>query len=47
MSLAQLESVLLWITLVAAVILVVTVAIYFWYSRKNSKPDLKLKCNTP
>lgn len=41
MSLAQLESVLLWITLVAAVILVVTVAIYFWYSRKNSNNYLE------
>ncbi|MFD1455641.1 EAL domain-containing protein [Levilactobacillus lanxiensis] len=43
MSLAQLESVLLWITLVAAVILVITVAIYFWYSRKNSNNYLENK----
>jgi len=43
MSLAQLESVLLWITLVAAVILVVTVAFYFWYSRKNSNNYLENK----
>jgi len=43
MSLAQLESVLLWITLVAAVILVITVAVYFWYSRKNSNNYLENK----
>ncbi|WP_204120867.1 MULTISPECIES: EAL domain-containing protein [Levilactobacillus] len=43
MSLAQLESVLLWITLVAAVVLVITVAIYFWYSRKNSNNYLENK----
>ncbi|WP_204120065.1 EAL domain-containing protein [Levilactobacillus wangkuiensis] len=43
MSLARLESVLLWITLVAAVILVITVAVYFWYSRKNSNNYLENK----
>ena len=43
MSLAQLESVLLWITLIAAVVLVITVAIYFWYSRKNANNYLENK----
>ncbi|WP_125583935.1 EAL domain-containing protein [Levilactobacillus cerevisiae] len=43
MSLAQLEAVLLWITGFAVVTLVVTVAIYFWYSRKNSNNYLENK----
>lgn len=41
MSLAQLESILLWITLVAVVVLVATVAIYFWYSRKRTNNYLE------
>ncbi len=35
MSLVQLEQVLLWLTLVAALGIVSIIAFYFWYSRKN------------
>lgn len=41
MTLAQLETVLLGITGVAVVVLVATIAIYFWYSRKSSNNYLE------
>ncbi|WP_214464563.1 EAL domain-containing protein [Levilactobacillus brevis] len=41
MSLAQLEQVLLWLTLVAALGIVSIIALYFWYSRKKSNNYLE------
>lgn len=41
MTLGQLETVLLWITLVAVVVLVATIVFYFWYSRKNANNYLE------
>ncbi|WP_143462127.1 EAL domain-containing protein [Levilactobacillus enshiensis] len=41
MSLAQLEAVLLWMTGIMAVIVVGTIAIYYWYSRKSSNNYLE------
>lgn len=41
MSLAQLEQVLLWLTLVAALGIVSIIAFYFWYSRKKSNNYLE------
>lgn len=35
MSLAQLEQLLLWLTLIAALGIVSIIVFYFWYSRKN------------
>lgn len=40
MSLAQLEQVLLWLTLVAALGIVSIIAFYFWYL------NCQIKCNT-
>lgn len=41
MSLVQLEQVLLWLTLVAALGIVSIIAFYFWYSRKKSNNYLE------
>lgn len=41
MSLAQLETVLLWATLVIAIVFIVTIIVYYWYSRKNSNNYLE------
>jgi len=41
MSLAQLETVLLWATLVIAIVFIGTVVFYYWYSRKSSNNYLE------
>ncbi|KRL93198.1 EAL domain-containing protein [Levilactobacillus hammesii] len=41
MSLAQLESYLLWATAVMAVIVVLTIGFYYWYSRKTTNNYLE------